>query len=603
MGLPAAGMTLAPGATVTTTVLFTPTDNGPYSASLGVQSDGGNVTVAVTGAAAPMPVMVISPLNLDFGNVPPGTTKTMTFTISNTGGSTLTIDKSKPPSQGIFAATTSLPEGTVIAPGASVTETIVASPMGSGDFSDAWIITGNDRSGLQQVNFTVGDTAGGIAASVDGGAPASNPASGDSPVAWPSSSRLDCAVSAPGARSSEVPWALGMGLAALSWARRSRRQRGVYGKRGLGILLGLLCVAAASTAYAGVPAGYKGMPFDPAVAGGAMTPAGTTAGPYSIPGRLEFENYDMGGLNVGYFTADHIKCGAPTYRSDGQTASLCLTSTQPDTVYGAPNGDVYYDTGDSTLDGTTYPSATTADVYIGAVRPGDWFNITVDVKAAGTYQVGSTWASGNGPPGKEGGNGAMNLQVSVNGTKVLDWTDVFPNYNTQANFHNWKPYPNMGTVALDAGLQVIKLSSGSDPHLNLDYVEFSLVLPDGGIDTGDGSAGAPDSGASTSSSGSSSGGSGSSSGSGGSSGSVGASGSSSSGSGTSSGAATSSSTGSSGTIATSGSGGSSGSGCSCRVGPDSNEAPLAFTLGLATACALVARASRRRQKLRRDRIH
>jgi hypothetical protein len=255
--------------------------------------------------------------------------------------------------------------------------------------------------------------------------------------------------------------------------------------------LGLLFAAPPPIARADIPAGYQGKPFDPAVAGGPMLSAGVTAGPYPIPGRLEFENYDMGGLNVGYFTADHIMCGAPGYRKDGVTASLCATSSMPDTVYGAPKGDVYYDTGDPTLDGTAYPRAGATDVYIGAVRPGDWVNITVDVETAGTYQVGSTWASGNGPPGKEGGNGAMELQIFVNGTKELDWTAVFPDYATQTNFHNWKPYPNMGTITLAAGLQVIKLDTGADPHLNLDYVQFSLVLPDGGLDSRDAEAGSP----------------------------------------------------------------------------------------------------------------
>jgi MYXO-CTERM domain-containing protein len=88
----------------------------------------------------------------------------------------------------------------------------------------------------------------------------------------------------------------------------------------------------------------------------------------------------------------------------------------------------------------------------------------------------------------------MELQVFVNGTRELDWKAVFPDYATQANFHNWKPYPNMGTVTLAAGLQVIKLDTGADPHLNLDYVQFSLVQPDGGLEPSDdgGEAGSPD---------------------------------------------------------------------------------------------------------------
>jgi hypothetical protein len=263
-----------------------------------------------------------------------------------------------------------------------------------------------------------------------------------------------------------------------------------FARKGLGALA--LLLANAPSARADIPAGYMGKPFDPAVAGGPMLPSGVKAGPYPVPGRLEFENHDMGGIGVGFFTTDHISCGAAGYRTDdgAKEASLCLTSSAPYPKYTAPNGDVWYDTGDPSLDGTTYPSATTSSVYIGAVRPGDWVNITVDVQTAGTYELGSTWASGNGPLGLEGGNGSMELQVSVNGTMALDWKDVFPSYQTTANFKHWKPYPNMGTISLQAGLQVIKLDTGADPHLNLDYVVLSLVLPDGGLDNGgDGSTG------------------------------------------------------------------------------------------------------------------
>jgi hypothetical protein len=256
----------------------------------------------------------------------------------------------------------------------------------------------------------------------------------------------------------------------------------------ISLVVGLFVSSIGSSAYAAIPAGYMGTPFNPATAGGKAASMGVQAGPYPIPGRLEFENHDMGGINIGFFTTDHIACSAAGYRLDDGTkeASLCLASSAPEPKYTAPNGDIWYQTGNPAVDGTTYPSATTTSIYIGAVRPGDWVNITVDVQTTGTYQTGSTWASGNGVLGLEGGNGAMELQVSVNGTLALDWKDTFPNYATTANFHHWKPYPNMGTIPLQQGLQVIKLDTGADPHLNLDYVTFSLVLPDGGLDPGDG---------------------------------------------------------------------------------------------------------------------
>jgi hypothetical protein len=234
------------------------------------------------------------------------------------------------------------------------------------------------------------------------------------------------------------------------------------------------------SARADIPVGYMGKPFDPAVAGGPKCPPTVKAGPYTIPGRLDFVNYDLGGDGIAYHTGDHLVKGGTGYRTDVPTATFGLTS---DCI---PNGgpptcmNVWYET-DPTLDGTPYPSATTADFVIGAVQDGDWFNFTVNVETTGTYSLSSDWATGNGPPGGEGGNGDMGLQVFSNGTMLATWTAVFPNYNTEADFHHWKAYPNFATIALTAGPQVIKLQSGAK-HLSLDFVEFTLGALD--VDAG-----------------------------------------------------------------------------------------------------------------------
>ena len=234
----------------------------------------------------------------------------------------------------------------------------------------------------------------------------------------------------------------------------------------------------AGAARAAIPAGYAGTPFDPAVAGGAgIIPATVKAGPYAIPGRLDFVNYDMGGDQVAFHAGDNItnKAGAG-YRKDGKVATFSKTS--------AAQHDIWYMSG-TAMDGMTYPDATTQDFYIGAVQVNDWFNFTVNVQTAGTYNVSSTWSSGNGPPGGEGGDGAMGLQIYSNGTKLADWKSSWPDFNTTADFHHWKAYPSFAQVMLPAGVQVIKLQSTSK-HLNLDYVQFTLM---GAGTTGAGGAG------------------------------------------------------------------------------------------------------------------
>lgn len=248
-------------------------------------------------------------------------------------------------------------------------------------------------------------------------------------------------------------------------------------------VVGAVAVSVGTLARADIPAGYTGKPFDPAVAGGPKLPAGVQAGPYTIPGRLDFVNYDLGGDGVAYHTGDHLVKGGAGYRSDTPTATLSVTSDCIPNVGNQPCTNVWYETS-AALDGTPYPSATTADFSIGSVQDGDWFNLTVNVETAGTYTVSSTWATGNGPPGGEGGDGSMGLEIFSNGTKLATWTAVFPNYNTEADFHHWMAFPNLATVTLSAGLQVIKLQSGAK-HLQLDYVEFALVGGEGGAVTAD----------------------------------------------------------------------------------------------------------------------
>ncbi len=148
--------------------------------------------------------------------------------------------------------------------------------------------------------------------------------------------------------------------------------------------------------------GFRSIPR-PRAARSASIPATVKAGPYAIPGRIDFVNYDLGGDGVAFHAGDHIdtKSGAG-YRMDGSPATLSKTSVA--------SKDVWY-MASATLEGTTYPTPTTNDFYIGAVQVNDYFNFTVNVQAAGTYMRSSTWSSGAGPPGGEGGDGAMGLDV------------------------------------------------------------------------------------------------------------------------------------------------------------------------------------------------
>jgi MYXO-CTERM domain-containing protein len=225
-------------------------------------------------------------------------------------------------------------------------------------------------------------------------------------------------------------------------------------KRCISAVAFLVVAGAVSSASADVPAGYAGLPFQ-----------GT---PKQIPGRINLVDYDTGGMGVGFQTVHFngdVKMSGPEYRIDRPAPTLCRTYTvvnefndKPDTYVGGP------------LNGTFYPSTDVSkpEYYIGAIRPGDWVKVTVNVATAGTYTVSSHWTSP-----------AANIDFKIY------FNDVLKNETKAAatgSYHNWVPFPNFATVQLDAGIQVMKFESVQE-HLNLGHVEFALAGGDGGVVT------------------------------------------------------------------------------------------------------------------------
>ena len=107
--LPAVGSTLATGQSVTVPLQFLATSVGSYSTFVEWWTTGGREYVLLTGSASTAPIANISvstieggwvysePLVMDFGNVLAGNTTSEYIRLCNSGGSVLTITKSKPP--------------------------------------------------------------------------------------------------------------------------------------------------------------------------------------------------------------------------------------------------------------------------------------------------------------------------------------------------------------------------------------------------------------------------------------------------------------------------------------------------------------------------
>jgi hypothetical protein len=175
-GLPASGTKLAPGTSLGFSVSFSPEALGAFTDSISIESTGGNILLPLSGDAQNVGKLVIAPLSLDVGVVAVGSRRTVSFTVSNTGGSEVTITKSKPPITGFFRAKTALDEGTRIPAGETLTEEVEFAPTDVGHSSDVWIINDDAPDGLRSVTFTgtaiepssgAGDSGGGGSGGVD----------------------------------------------------------------------------------------------------------------------------------------------------------------------------------------------------------------------------------------------------------------------------------------------------------------------------------------------------------------------------------------------------------------------------------------------------
>ena len=168
------------------------------------------------------------------------------------------------------------------------------------------------------------------------------------------------------------------------------------------------------------------------VAYGSVT---STTGPYggtpaAIPGTVQNENYDTGGAGIGYYVTS-VNGSANTYRSDG----VDLEATT-DTGGG-------YDLGWSSL--------------------GQWFNYTVNVAAAGSYNIGFRVANDSGA------NGTFHLQ---DGGQNISGSITVPSTG------GWQTWATVNAaVTLPAGRQTITLYEDAG-GFNLNYMTFSSAAGD-----------------------------------------------------------------------------------------------------------------------------
>ena len=151
--------TVQPGKqqTINVTAATTNLSAGPYSATLNVTSNGGNSSVQVSltvNTVTQPPQIAVSPSPLDFGAIDPGTSKTLTETVSNSGGLPLSWKLDTTSLPGWLSVDTST--GTIQAGNQQpIKVTANASNLSSGPYSATLNFTSNGGNTSVPVTLTV----------------------------------------------------------------------------------------------------------------------------------------------------------------------------------------------------------------------------------------------------------------------------------------------------------------------------------------------------------------------------------------------------------------------------------------------------------------
>jgi hypothetical protein len=138
-------LTVAAGGSLVVTVIFKPIERGNYSGELVIVSDDPSqpsVTVPFTGISSYASGISVSPTSIGFGDVPVGSSKTVTLVIKNTGTTDINI-------QNIYS---SIPEVTVnptsgsLRSGESLIVTVTFTPTARGNYYGELVIVSDDSS-------------------------------------------------------------------------------------------------------------------------------------------------------------------------------------------------------------------------------------------------------------------------------------------------------------------------------------------------------------------------------------------------------------------------------------------------------------------------
>ncbi len=154
-------LTLSPSQTVSFSATYSPTTPGSSSGSLTVVSNASNSSVgaSLSGTAVTSGSLAANPSNVAFGNVQVGSTASQFESLTNTGGSTVTISQVNVTGAGFSINNLTLP--VTLNANQSVTFTTVFSPANSGSASGSLTIVSDSSDSNLTISLSGTGTAAG----------------------------------------------------------------------------------------------------------------------------------------------------------------------------------------------------------------------------------------------------------------------------------------------------------------------------------------------------------------------------------------------------------------------------------------------------------
>jgi hypothetical protein len=200
---------------------------------------------------------------------------------------------------------------------------------------------------------------------------------------------------------------------------------------------------------------YKGQPFSDARHNGTQ----------EIPGKLQFEFYDVGGEGVAFHDNDSTNSGSGILNpADGKYLNEFRLQEPVDISYTKFR--------EPLIDNSpfNFVDPEPDQLYVGWTKPGEWIKYTVKVMETGKYRLKLMYTANQ--------DGKISLAVNdVDITGPIDVPSTYVDSDTIAwrQWHHWNYLDKLPVIQLEKGTQTITLHTVDVGQMNYEHLNFELI--------------------------------------------------------------------------------------------------------------------------------